>query len=192
MENISTIVESRSCPSELLKGLYARTRDKWQVADVRRHFVSATHIIQAGSELFIGKNKVYIKNRKKKESSVIRKEDHVNVLDLFVKVTSHATAPINCKPMKVADGRERRKQVTFAGGVSVRDKSRRAETVRPLHDEHCEHQFVCDSPLRAFASRVLAQETSSVKMAAVCLSSVQDECVSATLKRPLSFRAMDL
>ena len=31
-------------------------RSTWQVADVRRPFVSASHIIQTGSDLFIGKN----------------------------------------------------------------------------------------------------------------------------------------
>ena len=58
-------------------------------------------------------------NRKKKEKSMLRKEDNVYVLDLFVKVPSGATAPIKNKPMEVdainqvADVRERRKQVTF-------------------------------------------------------------------------------
>ena len=58
-------------------------------------------------------------NRKKKEKSMLRKEGTVHVLDLFVKVPSGATAPTKYKPMEVdainqvADGRERRKQVTF-------------------------------------------------------------------------------
>ena len=29
--------------------------------------------------------------------------------------------------------------------MSVDVRSKRAETVRPLHDEHCERQLVCDS-----------------------------------------------
>ena len=31
----------------------------------------------------------------------------------------------------------------------MEDRSKRAETVRPQHDEHCERQFVCDSALSA-------------------------------------------
>ena len=37
----------------------------------------------------------------------------------------------------------------MAGGVSVQDKSKRAETANPPHDEHCECQFVYDSTLSA-------------------------------------------
>ena len=33
----------------------------------------------------------------------------------------------------------------LAGGVSVEDRSNRAETVRPEHDAHCERQFVWDT-----------------------------------------------
>ena len=58
---------------------------------------------------------------------------------------------------QIADGREHRKQVTFdctkpflmARGVRVEVKSKRAETVRPLHDEHCECHFECDSAMSA-------------------------------------------
>ena len=35
-----------------------------QVADVRRPLVSASHIIQAGNDQFIGKDEAYIMNRK--------------------------------------------------------------------------------------------------------------------------------
>ena len=49
-------------------------KDTWQVADVRRPPVSAPHIIQAGSDLSIGKDEAYIMNRKKKEKSMLRKE----------------------------------------------------------------------------------------------------------------------
>ena len=35
----------------------------------------------------------------------------------------------------------------MAKGVSVEDRSKRAETVRPPHDEHCECQFASDSAL---------------------------------------------
>ena len=88
----------------------------------------------------------------------------MHVLDLFVKVPSVAVAPIKYKPMEVdainqvADGREQRKKVTFhcsiffflmTGGVSVEDRSKRAETVRPQHDEHCACHLACDSGLNA-------------------------------------------
>ena len=38
-------------------------KSTWQVADVRRPLVSASHIIQAGNDLFIGKDEAYIVNR---------------------------------------------------------------------------------------------------------------------------------
>ena len=86
--------------------------------------MSASQIIQAKSDLFIGKNE-YIMNRKKKEKSVLRKEGNVYVLDLLVKVPSGATAPIKYTPVEVdainqvADGRERRKQVTFNCSTTI-------------------------------------------------------------------------
>ena len=43
--------------------------------------MSASHIIQAGSDLFIGKDEAYIMNGKKKEKSVVRKQGNVCVLD---------------------------------------------------------------------------------------------------------------
>ena len=49
-------------------------KNTWQVADVRRPQVSASHIIQAGNDLFMGKDEAYIMNRKKKEKSMLRKE----------------------------------------------------------------------------------------------------------------------
>ena len=57
-------------------------KSTWQVADVRRPLVSASHIIQAGNDLFIGKDEAYIMNRKKIEKSMLRKEGTVYVLDL--------------------------------------------------------------------------------------------------------------
>ena len=111
----------------------------WQVADVRRPLVSASHTIQVGNDLFIVKNEAYIMNRKKKEKSVLRKEGHVYVLDLFVRVPPSVAAPIVHTPKEVdainqvADGRERGKRVTFdcnsstfltAGGVSMEDRSK--------------------------------------------------------------------
>ena len=47
-------------------------KSTWHVADVRRPLVSASHIIQAGNDLLIGKDEAYIMNRKKKETSVLR------------------------------------------------------------------------------------------------------------------------
>ena len=87
-------------------------KSTWQVADVRRPLVSASHIIQAGNDLFIGKDEAYIINRKKEKSS-LRKEGNVYVLDLFVRVPPNVTAPVTYTPMEVdainqvADGRER-------------------------------------------------------------------------------------
>ena len=94
-------------------------KSTWQVADVRRPLVSASHIIQAGNDLFTGKDEAYIINRKKKEKSTLRKEGNVYVLDLFVRVPPNVTAPVTYTPMEVdainqvADGRVRGKRVTF-------------------------------------------------------------------------------
>ena len=52
---------------------------------MRRIVVSASHIIQLGDDLFIGKDEACITNRKKKEKSMLRKEGDVYVLDLFVR-----------------------------------------------------------------------------------------------------------
>ena len=93
-------------------------RSTWQVADVRRPLVSASHIIQAGNDLFIGKGEAYIMNRKKKKS-MLRKEGNVYVLHLFVKVPPSATTAIRYEPVEVdainqvTSGREQRKRVTF-------------------------------------------------------------------------------
>ena len=48
--------------------------------------MSASHIIQAGNDLFIGNNEACIMNRKNKEKSVLRKEGNVHLLDRFVEV----------------------------------------------------------------------------------------------------------
>ena len=61
------------------------SKSTWQVADATRLLVSASHVIQAGNDLFIGKAEAYIMNRKKKEKSMLRKEGNVYVVDLFVK-----------------------------------------------------------------------------------------------------------
>ena len=135
-------------------------KSTWQVADVRRPLVSASHIIQAGIDLFIGKDEAHIMNRRRKEKSVLKKEGNV-VLDLFVKVPSSAVGPSKYKPMEVdainqvADGRAQRRRVTFqlnfltAGGVSVEDRSKRTGAVRPPLDERCGKQRECDSVLSA-------------------------------------------
>ena len=51
----SRIMGSKSSPSDLLKDSFVR-KSTWQVADVRRPLVSASHIMQAGNDLFIGKD----------------------------------------------------------------------------------------------------------------------------------------
>ena len=56
--------------------------------------MSASHIIQAGHDLFIGKDEAYIMNRKKKEKSML---------------TPVEVDAIN----QAADGRERGMRVTF-------------------------------------------------------------------------------
>ena len=97
----------------------------WQVADVRRPLVSVSHIIQAGNDLFIGKDEAYIMNRRKKEKSMLRKEGNVYVLDLFVRVPPGVTAPVTYTPMEVdainqvTDGRERGKRVLISCNSST-------------------------------------------------------------------------
>ena len=128
-------------------------RSTEQVADVRRLLVSASHIIHAGNDLFIGKNEAYIMNWKKKEKSMLVEEENAYVLDLFVRVPPSVTAPVTYTPMEVdainqvADERERGRRVTFdcnsstcstAGGVSVEDRSKRTGAARPQLDERCE------------------------------------------------------
>ena len=86
-------------------------KSTWQVSDVRRPLVSASHVIHAGNDLFTGQNEAYIMNRKKKEKRVLREERNVSVLFLYVKVPAGATAPVDDEPMEVdtinqvADGR---------------------------------------------------------------------------------------
>ena len=57
-ERKSRIMCSKSCPSGLPEGFVRKST--WQVADVRRPLVSASQIIQAGTDLFIGKDEAYI------------------------------------------------------------------------------------------------------------------------------------
>ena len=98
-------------------------KSTWQVADVRRPLVSASHVIQAGNDMFIGKDEACIMNRKKKEKS--RMEGNVHVLNLQVRVPPNLTAPVTYTPMEVdainqvADGRERGKRVTFSCNSST-------------------------------------------------------------------------
>ena len=87
--------------------------------------MSVSHIIQDGSDLFIGKDEAYIMNMKKKEMSVLRNEGDVYVLDLFVRLPPNMTAPVTYTHMEVdainqvADGRERGKRVTFSCNSST-------------------------------------------------------------------------
>ena len=92
-------------------------KSTWQMSDVRRSHVSASHVIQAGNDLFTEKNEAYVVNReKKKEKKVLRKERNVSVLDLYVKVPAGATAHVDDEPMEVdtinqvADGRRHKEQ----------------------------------------------------------------------------------
>ena len=81
-------------------------KSKWQVADVRRPLVSASHITQARNDLFIGKDEVCIMNRRKKKS-VLRKR--MCTCLICFQAQAHGIRCIN----QVADGRELRKRVTF-------------------------------------------------------------------------------
>ena len=58
-------------------------KSTWQVADVRRPLVSASHIIQAGNDLFIGKDEAYIMNRKKKGKSCSERKGTCTCLICF-------------------------------------------------------------------------------------------------------------
>ena len=113
-------------------------KSTWQVADVRRPLVSASHIIQAGNDLFIGKDEAYIMNRRKKEKSMLRKEGNVYVLDLFVRVPPGVTAPVTYTPMEVdaIASSCRRKRAREASHVSAATAqlfdSRRSERRRQV------------------------------------------------------------
>ena len=72
MREHQELAGSKSCPSRTPEGFVRKST--WQVADVRKPLVSASHIIQAGNDLFIGKDEACIMNRKKKEKSMLRKE----------------------------------------------------------------------------------------------------------------------
>ena len=77
-------------------------KSTWQVADMGRFLVSSSHNFQAGNDLFIGKDEPYTMNRKRQETSALRKEGNVFVLDLSEKVPSGAVAPIKYSPWKLA------------------------------------------------------------------------------------------
>ena len=76
-------------------------KSTWLVADVRGPLVSASHIIQAGSDLFMEKSEAFIMNRAKKETSVLRKEGNVYVLDLLVTVSSVPLRQSSTSPWKL-------------------------------------------------------------------------------------------
>ena len=54
-------------------------KSTWQVADVRRRLVSASHIIQTGNDLFLANGEVYIMSRMKMEKSVLENGESVYV-----------------------------------------------------------------------------------------------------------------
>ena len=76
-------------------------KSTWQVADVRRPLVSASHIIQARSDLFIGKDEAYIMNRRRKEKLVLRKKGMCTLLDF---VREGATQRSRAKQAQVHGG----------------------------------------------------------------------------------------
>ena len=104
--------------------------------------MSASHIIQAGNDLPIGKDEAYIMNRKK-EKSMLRKKGNVHVLDFFVRVPPNVTAPVTYTPMEVdainlvGASHVQLQQLNFltAGRVSVGDRSKRTGAVRPQFGE---------------------------------------------------------
>ena len=105
-------MDSMSCPPELL-----RVCTQEHVAGCRCVKTPCVGIISHHPS---GKRLVHREERGvHHEQSVFRRENNVYVLDLLVKVPGGATAAIKYKPVEadainqVADGRERRKQVTF-------------------------------------------------------------------------------
>ena len=127
--------------------------------------MSASHIIQAGNDLFIGKTEACTMNRRKMENSLLRKEENVYVVDLFVKVPPSAITPSKYKPMEVdaiksqmekSNGDESRSTATaqlFDDRRSERGRQVRTEYVRPQFDECCERQRECDSVLSATSDK---------------------------------------
>ena len=75
----------------------------------------------------------------------VRKEGSVYVLGLFVRVPPNVTAPVTYTH------HVRLQQLNFltAGRVSVEDRSKRAETVRPQLGVRCEKRRECDSVVSA-------------------------------------------
>ena len=124
---------SRSCSSELLRGLYARACGRLQV--MRRLLVSTSHIIQAGNDLHIGINEACIYEQEEQgEIGAQKGRQRALARQVCGSASTGATAPMKRKPMdvdainQVADVREQWKQVTFdcstpfflmAGKVSV-------------------------------------------------------------------------
>ena len=131
----------------------------WQVADVRRPPVSASHIIQARNDLFMVKNEAYIMNRKK-EKSMLRKTTCTCLICSWrcnqVQPRQSSTSPLKLTQsinLQTEESKGSKLHLTAAnqfftaGGVSVEDRFKRTETVRPQFGEHCESQFECDSAL---------------------------------------------
>ena len=99
-------------------------------------------------------------NRKKKAKSVLRQEGNVYVLDLFVKVPlgAHGSSrnQLSCRRKRAKEAsyiRLQQSNLLMAEGVSVEDRSRRSETVRPQLRGHFESQSECDSALSAKSDR---------------------------------------
>ena len=114
----------------------------WQVAEVRKPLVSASHIIQAGSDLVIGKNEAYIMNRKKSAQKGRQRVRAWFVREGAIRcsranqVQSHGSwrNQSSCRAKGAKEASYIRLQQTnflTAGWVSVEDRSKRTETVRP-------------------------------------------------------------
>ena len=162
-------------------------KSTWQIADVRRPLVSASHIIQDGNDLFIGKDEAYIMNRKKKEKSIFRKEGNVYVLGLFVRVPAwqrpsctrpwRLTQSIKSKESQEGESRSTATAQLFDGRSSERGKQVQAssQTVEPQLCERCENPRECDSVLSATNDRTWRTERwDSMTGAHKCETSTQD------------------
>ena len=105
-------------------------KSTWQVADVRRPLVSASHIIQAGSDLFIGKDEAYIMNsKKKKEKSMLRKEG-----DVYVRRDSVLSATND--ENDIDDGSVQERNVRDPGQPTAKELQEHMTTHRP-HRSWC-------------------------------------------------------
>ena len=117
--------------------------------------MSASHIIQAGIDLFIRKNEAYIVNRRNKENRCSeRKRVRARcVCESTVRRHANRAQAHGSRRNRTSCRREKTKEAShvpnslMAGRVSVEHWSRRTETVSPQRDEHCRRHFQCDNAL---------------------------------------------